>query len=116
MKYVLVLMTLLFSTLGHAQVSDLHLDYKEPKALFVQKCSQCHGNFEVVPKFRFLSATARFFDLKNDGRNQKVPPRMAGVRITTQDAVLLRKWILQGAPDLDAKPTITPEQAASILK
>ena len=116
MKIGMVLITFLVSVSGFAQTLEPVINFSQPQALFLQRCGHCHGNFETVPKLRFLMSTATFFDLKNGGHNQRVPPRMSGVRITPDEAVLLREWVRQGALDGDSKPTITAEQAAFILK
>ncbi len=90
--------------------------YEPAQTVFVNKCSECHGDFVTVPSFRFLKNTAFFFDVPNGGKRQKMPPRMAGIRITEEEALVLKAWLLEAAPDMDGNPTLSPEQLSIIFK
>ncbi len=109
----------LFLILGlasaQAQTSEDVTNYRPAKMIFLKNCADCHGDFATVPSYRFLKNTSFFFDLPHDGNNQKMPPRMTGIRITQEEAIVLKLWLQNGAPDSEGTPTLTAEQVDKIF-
>jgi len=108
----LILTTIIFTLSLSLSASD----FETVKEIFDQKCINCHGaKFYETPKRRFFKKVGSFFDFKNDGRRQKVPRRMSGVRLTKEEVLAIKDWISDGAIALNEEESFSEEEIESIL-
>ena len=92
-------------------------DYDDLVWMFEAKCTACHGDkFYRKPRKKFMKRAAFFFDLKNNGRLQRVPRRMGGVRLNKEEVRLFKNWLKAGAPNEEGEKAFDLKTVRSIFR
>ncbi|MEQ1875717.1 MAG: hypothetical protein ABL958_03665 [Bdellovibrionia bacterium] len=94
-----------------------------------KRCNECHKEMDDFPDFTqlplggskdlnvvWLKKISKMIDLPNNGANRVMPPANAGWDLTNDEITDIKRWIEYQAKDENGNPSVTPEEAALILR